>query len=228
MLMFARVLSRRIPALFTSTSRPPKVSMAVSIRRFAPSQSDTSSVLATASPPSARTSSTTEAAGPRSAEPLPSRPAPRSLTTTFAPCLANSRAYSRPRPRPAPVITTTCPSHSLLIRPSLVEFFCMDLFPSTRPVAGKSLHERSVTLDFRRDMFGQGFAGSTDDFGPALLLVVRLVGIAIDGLQQFAFKLFRDRLWCVGTDSETGPDIQVEVRIATLGDGWHIREKGVA
>ena len=43
--------SRRKPALFTSTSRPPNVSIAVCTSRRAPSQSAMSSVLATASPP---------------------------------------------------------------------------------------------------------------------------------------------------------------------------------
>ena len=53
-----------MPALFTSTSSPPKVSIAVLMRRWAPSQSATLSPLATASPPMALISSTTSPAGP--------------------------------------------------------------------------------------------------------------------------------------------------------------------
>src|SRR5271156_2144725 len=55
-----------------------------------------------------RTSSTTWPAGP-SEEPEPSTSAPRSLRTSLAPWLANSRACSRPMPRPAPVMTTSRP-----------------------------------------------------------------------------------------------------------------------
>ena len=56
--------SRTKPALFTSTSSPPNVSIAVCTSRCAPSQSAMSSVFATASPPSAEISSTTSCAGP--------------------------------------------------------------------------------------------------------------------------------------------------------------------
>src|SRR6202789_4118807 len=56
-----------------------------------------------------RISSTTWPAGP-SEEPEPSTSAPRSLMTSLAPWLANSRACSRPMPRPAPVMTTMRPS----------------------------------------------------------------------------------------------------------------------
>src|SRR5665647_3158427 len=42
--------------------------------------------------------------------PLPSTSAPRSFTTTLAPCRANSMAWPRPMPRPAPVMMTTRPS----------------------------------------------------------------------------------------------------------------------
>src|SRR3984957_5580553 len=77
--------------------------------RPAPSQSDTSSSLATASPPMPLISSTTSPAGPVE-EPEPSISPPRSLMTTLAPCRANSSACSRPMPRPAPVMTTTRPS----------------------------------------------------------------------------------------------------------------------
>ena len=62
--MLASIRSRRMPALLTSTSRPPKVSTAWWTRRSAPSQSEMSSPLATASPPMASISSTTSWAGP--------------------------------------------------------------------------------------------------------------------------------------------------------------------
>src|SRR6185312_4586344 len=39
--------------------------------------------------------------------PVPSTAPPRSFTTTFAPRLANSRAWQRPNPPPAPVTMTT-------------------------------------------------------------------------------------------------------------------------
>jgi len=57
--MLNESLSRRMPALFTSTCRSPKTSMAVATSRSAPSQLDTLSVFATATPPSAWISSTT-------------------------------------------------------------------------------------------------------------------------------------------------------------------------
>ena len=62
--MLTSIRSRRMPALLTRTSRPPKVSTAVAISRCAPSTSETSSPLATASPPMALISSTTSPAGP--------------------------------------------------------------------------------------------------------------------------------------------------------------------
>ena len=61
--MLTSTRSRRMPALLTRTWRSPKVSTAVSISRLPPSQSATSSALATASPPAAVISSTTCWAG---------------------------------------------------------------------------------------------------------------------------------------------------------------------
>ena len=49
---------------------------------------------------------TTSSAGPAAA-PVPSTEPPRSFTTTFAPCAANSFAISAPIPRPAPVTIAT-------------------------------------------------------------------------------------------------------------------------
>ena len=62
--MLKSMRSRRIPALLTRMSRVPYLSIAVCTKRRAPSQSATSSVFATASPPSAVISSTTVCAGP--------------------------------------------------------------------------------------------------------------------------------------------------------------------
>src|SRR3954453_5432313 len=103
------IRSRRMPALLTSTSSPPNVSMAWATGALAPSKGPMSSVFAAASPPAALISSTTCCAGPASS-PLPSRAAPRSLTTTFAPCALSMSACSRPMPRPAPVTMHTRPS----------------------------------------------------------------------------------------------------------------------
>ena len=49
--MLTSIRSRRIPALLTTACRSPNVSMAWLTIRWAPSQSDTSSPLAIASPP---------------------------------------------------------------------------------------------------------------------------------------------------------------------------------
>ena len=57
--MFTSIRSRRMPALLTRTWRSPNVSIAVLMRRWAPSHVETSSPLATASPPIALISSTT-------------------------------------------------------------------------------------------------------------------------------------------------------------------------
>src|SRR3954468_22322979 len=107
--VLASMRSRRKPALLTSTSSRPNVSMAVATRPSAWPQSATSAPLATASPPMARIASTTSPAGPVD-PPWPSLSAPRSLTTTLAPWRANSSAWARPIPRPEPVTMTTRPS----------------------------------------------------------------------------------------------------------------------
>src|SRR5262249_51867245 len=49
--------------------------------------------------------------------PVPSKWAPRSFTTTFAPCLAMSSASSRPIPRPEPVTIATFPSSNIRVPP---------------------------------------------------------------------------------------------------------------
>src|SRR5688572_8074564 len=117
--MLVSMRSRRMPALFTTTSRPPKVSTAWSTMSLAAAKSLTSAPLTTASPPIAVISSTTCCAGVVSA-PVPSRSPPRSFTTTLAPCSASIKAYSRPMPRPAPVTIATRPSHIPLISSPLL------------------------------------------------------------------------------------------------------------
>src|SRR4051812_7910537 len=64
-------------------------------------------------PPAASISATTASAA--SLWPVPSRLAPRSLTTTLAPRRASSSAYARPRPPPAPVTMATRPSKLIVI-----------------------------------------------------------------------------------------------------------------
>ena len=70
--MLVSMRSRRMPALLTTTSRPPNVSMAWSIISLAAAKSLTSEPFTAASPPIAMISSTTSWAGPASA-PVPSR-----------------------------------------------------------------------------------------------------------------------------------------------------------
>src|ERR1700759_858158 len=115
--MFTSMRSRRMPAFSTTASSLPKAETAWSIMRLAPFQSETSSPLATASPPIALISLTTCWAGPTSL-PLPARSPPRSFTTTLAPCSASIRQCSRPTPRAPPVTIATRPSHNLAIAPS--------------------------------------------------------------------------------------------------------------
>src|SRR4051812_124004 len=106
---------RTCPALFTTTSTAPNASSAASTMARPPSGVAMVSRFATASPPAATISATTESAGGSvgaSATPSVSlMPTPRSFTSTRAPRAANRSAYSRPRLRPAPVTTTTFPSN---------------------------------------------------------------------------------------------------------------------
>src|SRR5262249_54427172 len=92
-------------------SSRPNSSIARCTSRSAPAKSATFSPLVDASPPAARISSATCSAGPGSA-PSPAIPAPRSLTTTFAPAEARASACERPIPRPAPVTIATLPLRS--------------------------------------------------------------------------------------------------------------------
>src|SRR5579859_4342635 len=104
-----KLLSRRMPALFTSTSTRPNASTPLLTIAAAPAVVDTLSWLETATPPALVISSTTWLAGLAS-WPAPSREPPTSLTTTFAPSRARSRACARPMPPPAPVTIATLPS----------------------------------------------------------------------------------------------------------------------
>ena len=110
--IFLKLLSRRMPALFTRMCTVPNAFTASSMIDFAPSFVDTDALLAIAVPPAALISFTTRSAA--SPAPVPSPRPPRSFTTTFAPRLANSRACALPRPPPAPVMTTTLSLKSLI------------------------------------------------------------------------------------------------------------------
>src|SRR4051812_27955763 len=103
--MLTSIRSRTRPALLTSASRRPNASTASRTSCSPYAQSETSPLLATASPPAARISSTTASAA-----------SPTSFTTTCAPSAANARACARPMPCPAPVTMTTRPS---LVTPTI-------------------------------------------------------------------------------------------------------------
>src|SRR4051794_32345105 len=114
--MFTSIRSRTMPALHTTVSSAPNVSIACATRRPAPSQSLTSSPLTTAWPPAATISFTTSWPGDSSVA-SPVNDAPRSFTTTLAPSAANANEWARPRPRPPPVTITTRPSQIPMVPP---------------------------------------------------------------------------------------------------------------
>ena len=156
--ILAMVRSRRIPALFTRTSRRPNVSTAISMSRCAPSQSETSSPFATALPPSASISATTCSAG-SDERPPPWTSAPKSFTTTCAPWRANSSASDRPIPRAPPVtiddlaLDLACPAHPRCPRMLPVRATCQtasysefsSVFAETkgRPTGAGTVHPRA-------------------------------------------------------------------------------------
>src|SRR5437867_1290683 len=111
--MLKIIRSRRMPALLTTMLSLPKVSSAHWTRRLAALKSATLSPFAIAWPPVFLISATTSWAGVAVGAPVPSKCAPRSFTTTFAPCLAMSNASSRPMPRPEPVTIATLPSSNI-------------------------------------------------------------------------------------------------------------------
>src|ERR1700722_14161410 len=100
--------SHRMPALLTRMSTRLKASNAALMILSALPGSLIDSVEAMASPPSFLISLTTSCAGPSSC-PAPSRVAPISQTTTFAPSFAIRSAMPRPTPRAAPVTMATLP-----------------------------------------------------------------------------------------------------------------------
>jgi len=105
----------------------PNSSIALSTISLPPDTDATELVDATAFPPNSDISSTTLCAGPLSF-PLPSKLAPTSLTTIFAPNLDNSRAIPLPIPLPEPVTIATWPSKGL--GPSLF----LSPNPNTKPL----------------------------------------------------------------------------------------------
>src|ERR1700730_17025637 len=146
--MLTIMRSRRMPALLIRTSSLPNVAIASSISAFAPAQSLTSLPFTMASPPACLIASTTDLAGVGS-EPSPAAVAPRSLTTTFAPCSASINAYSRPRPRPAPVTIATRPAHRFPISPLLIPGFPIDEIAEQLPVGALEAHQLPL-LDRRK------------------------------------------------------------------------------
>src|SRR5665647_3158426 len=118
--------------------------------------------------------------------PLPSTSAPRSFTTTLAPCRANSMAWPRPMPRPAPVMMTTRPSQipdmfSPLGGYVLVVTKCIDQVGQAscmpEPTIGsdvfRKLRERSGAIVV--GLFGQSEDALSND------VPLDLVGTPVDG-----------------------------------------------
>src|SRR3984957_11255000 len=132
--ILAKDLSRRIPALAHNRSTLPHSLVARSTIACTCSKLETSAPSAIATPPSFRISSTTASAGV-SEPPVPSRPPPKSLTTTLAPRLASPSACARPRPLPAPVTLAT--------RPSKLIVFCafLDLVSLVMPGLDPGIHQ---------------------------------------------------------------------------------------
>lgn len=110
------------PALFTSTSRPPKVSTAVATTSSTTRGSLRSPTTARATPPAYSMVLTTCSAASSF----------RSATRTFAPSSANSRAVARPMPEPAPVTTTPRPSSPVPVL--LMSYLSLSLGRPSRPV----------------------------------------------------------------------------------------------
>ena len=112
--ILAKLLSRRMPALFTRMSMRPHWSRVCLTMASTCSSLDTSAPLAIASPPAALISATTFSAASLE-PPVPSRAPPKSLTTTLAPNLASDSAWDLPRPLAAPVTIATRPSKLILM-----------------------------------------------------------------------------------------------------------------
>src|ERR1700680_4606016 len=110
--------SRRMAALLTRMSTPPKASSAALTILSPLPGSLIDNVEAMAWPPAFLISSTASCAGPASV-PAPSRLGPRSQTTPLQPSCAINSAMPRPMPRAAPVTMATLPA----------TMFAIGLFP---------------------------------------------------------------------------------------------------
>src|SRR3954453_22098246 len=211
--MLTSIRSRRIPALLTSTSRRPKLSMARWTIAPAASKSDTSPPSTTASPPAATISSTTSCAGEASA-PSPVTSAPRSLTTTLAPCRASDSACSRPIPRPAPVISATRSSRSSAIGRRLADRPARPRPPAVRALlhglrVGARLAEAGLEA-------GGGLGARLRDVLGLLGLLLgvrgrrgRRRGTGSDGLDAAAVELGLEGALAVGVDQPAGVALDV-------------------
>src|ERR1700674_4215183 len=146
MLMRWKMASRRMPALLTTPSSLPKLSIAVLTILLAGIASATVSKLATAVPPRCLISSTTSSAG-AALDPEPSAAPPGSLTTTFAPSPAQSSAISRPMPRPAPVTMMTLSWSDLAISASLKSDALGSAFVGEDDGAGRREHAADAVAD---------------------------------------------------------------------------------
>ena len=142
--IFAKLLSRKMPALLIKISTRPHCAMVSATIACTAEKSVTEAPLAIASPPAARISSTTACAA-ESDEPEPSRAPPKSLTTTLAPRAASARACSRPKPPPAPVTIATRPlKSSVICLPLLVviELLVDDMYNTPYRIASAVLLEQ--------------------------------------------------------------------------------------
>src|ERR1700742_3515392 len=132
--ILAKDLSRRMPALAHSKSTLPHSLVARSTIACTCSKLETSAPSAIATPPAFRISSTTASAGVNE-PPVPSRPPPKSLTTTLAPRAAKPSACARPRPLPALVTMATRPSNLIVMHRFLFSSFLLPLWGKVACIA---------------------------------------------------------------------------------------------
>src|ERR1700737_1143314 len=142
-----------MPALAQSRSTLPHSLVARSTIALTCSKFETSAPSAIATPPALRISSTTVSAGV-SDPPGPSRAPPKSLTTTFAPRLANPSACARPRPLPAPVTMATRPSN-LIVMSVIPGFSCH----------ARDLSRASINTPKAPFLISDGLPGQANDDG---------------------------------------------------------------
>jgi hypothetical protein len=124
-----------MPAFAQSKSTLPHSLVARATMALTCSKFETSAPSAMATPPALLISSTTLSAGV-SEPPVPSRAPPKSLTTTFAPRLANPSACTRPSPLPAPVTIATRPSNLIVMSAFLFSYFLLPLWEKVARSAG--------------------------------------------------------------------------------------------